>query len=262
MQSAAPPSTQAVLPRGPSTGVGIGASRLLSPSPSSGGLGATMGGMPSLMGGLGQALHLHSHNSASHPTHLQKVSLDVGQPLNALTCSPDRTHFAVGGKEVKIIAQEKGKFMQMKNFNTNSKTPTALSDIQWHPLESYKYWLVTAPTNGKILLYNLSKEGLKRAERILEDHERTVNRIVWHPSQGDVLFSGSQDGTVKMFDLRTPSGKSVQSFSDIHSVRGHQTDTRDNTRRESITGTKVSLPCVVTHSSPPSSVLSLPQTCR
>jgi WD40 repeat protein len=126
---------------------------------------------------------------------------------------------------VKIISYSAGKLFKVEQ-STNSKTPTALSDIQWHPMEAFASWLVAAPTNGKILLYNLvSKESLRRAERTLDDHERTVNRIVWHPTQGELLFSGSQDGTVKMFDLRTPSSKSALTFADGHSVRGESAGT-------------------------------------
>lgn len=51
------------------------------------------------VGGVGHALQLQAQQARLELAQQQKVALDVGQPLNALTCSPDRTHLAVGGKE-------------------------------------------------------------------------------------------------------------------------------------------------------------------
>ena len=200
------------------------------------------------------ALQRQAHQARLEQQQQQKVSLDVGQALNALTCSPDRTHLAVGGKEVKIISYSAGKPFKVEQ-STNSKTPTALSDIQWHPLEAFSHWLVAAPTNGKILLYNLlSKDSLRRCERTLDDHERTVNRIVWHPTQGEILFSGSQDGTVKMFDLRNASTKAAQSFADAHSVRGTKTTAQQQAQRRRIAACEHGLISTL--------VLCSPQMCR
>src|SRR5438105_248577 len=73
------------------------------------------------------------------------------------------------------------------------------------------------------------------AENTLEDHERTVNRLCWHPTESFLLFSGSQDGTVRQwvrcrwFRDSTHSTRSLQdvrqkhaskTFSDTISVRG------------------------------------------
>lgn len=43
---------------------------------------------------------------------------------------------------------------------------------------------------------------LPLSELVFTDHKRTVNRIQFHPVEKDILLSGSQDGTVKFFDLR------------------------------------------------------------
>jgi WD40 repeat protein len=40
---------------------------------------------------------------------------------------------------------------------------------------------------------------LSLSDRIFSDHERTVNRVSWHPSAGNIFLSGSQDGTIKLF---------------------------------------------------------------
>ena len=38
-------------------------------------------------------------------------------------------------------------------------------------------------------------------ERVLNGHRRAVNRICWHTTDWNVLISGSQDGTVKLWVL-------------------------------------------------------------
>jgi WD40 repeat protein len=40
----------------------------------------------------------------------------------------------------------------------------------------------------------------------LKEHNRTVNRIAWHPANGETLLTGSQDGTMKYWDVRDPNG--------------------------------------------------------
>lgn len=36
-------------------------------------------------------------------------------------------------------------------------------------------------------------------ERVLNGHRRAVNRICWHTTDWNVLISGSQDGTIKIW---------------------------------------------------------------
>jgi hypothetical protein len=67
------------------------------------------------------------------------MRLDLNQPLNAFSISPDRLHVAVGGREVKIISVGEQHFYPVKQLNTQGKSTTAISDIQWHPQEGIKF---------------------------------------------------------------------------------------------------------------------------
>lgn len=39
----------------------------------------------------------------------------------------------------------------------------------------------------------------RSTERVLNGHRRAANRICWHTTEWNVLISGSQDGTIKLW---------------------------------------------------------------
>jgi WD40 repeat protein len=66
-----------------------------------------------------------------------------------------------------------------------------------------KHLIATAATNGSIVLWNLNKPVGQRQDRIISEHSRAVNRLCFHPTDAIILLSASQDGTMRMWDLRT-----------------------------------------------------------
>lgn len=62
--------------------------------------------------------------------------------------------------------------------------------------------LATAATNGAVVVWNLNKPTRSKQEHVFNDHRRTVNKVSFHPTEAFWLISGSQDGTMKCFDLR------------------------------------------------------------
>lgn len=58
-------------------------------------------------------------------------------------------------------------------------------------------------------LWNLSKMGKAMQEQVYQDHTRTVNKVNFHASEPYRLISGSQDGTVRYFDIRFKNAVSV-----------------------------------------------------
>lgn len=84
-------------------------------------------------------------------------------------------------------------------------------------------WLATAATNGAVVLWNIQKSIKLKQETVYYDHKRTVNKVIrencvlsllislssscmfqvtFHGSEQNMLLSGSQDGTMKYFDIR------------------------------------------------------------
>ncbi|KAG3153813.1 hypothetical protein PI124_g11074 [Phytophthora idaei] len=141
-----------------------------------------------------------------------RASMDFNGPLNALSTSPNNRLIAVGGRDVlKVVALEPSGFTEKRNLRVVGKPSLNFStnDIRWHPQSDYL--LATAATNGAVVIWNLERDGYKHVqERVLNGHRRAVNRICWHTSDWNVLISGSQDGTVKLWDKR--GGKVVSTY--------------------------------------------------
>lgn len=71
-------------------------------------------------------------------------------------------------------------------------------DVKWGT-HLQKSTIATAGTNGTICLYD-AKVGIM--ERQLREHGRQVHKIAFNPADGRLLLSASQDGTIKLWDLR------------------------------------------------------------
>jgi WD40 repeat protein len=79
-------------------------------------------------------------------------------------------------------------------------------DVKWGTVHQ-KDTVATAGTNGTICVYDL-KDGV--LGRLLRGHGRQVHKVAFNPADGRLLLSGSQDGTIKLWDLR--ENKSRLSF--------------------------------------------------
>ena len=99
------------------------------------------------------------------------------------------------------------------------------NDVIWSTLDPIM--LATAATNGAIIIWNIAGTGgqkQKYIDTILNEHRRIVNKINFHPTMPKCLISGSQDGSMRLFDLRIPGEPLVSQmmFSQTESVRDVQ----------------------------------------
>lgn len=86
-----------------------------------------------------------------------------------------------------------------KNLNLNF----SCNDVVWNLVD--ENLLATAAMNGAVVIWNLQRNLKSKVEFVFttdHHHRRTVNTICFHPTEFHYLLSGSQDGTMKLFDLR------------------------------------------------------------
>jgi WD40 repeat protein len=62
--------------------------------------------------------------------------------------------------------------------------------------------IATGSTNGNIMVWDLSRPSSQKLDRTVQEHKRAVNRIAVHPREA-IMLSASQDGTMKLWDLRS-----------------------------------------------------------
>lgn len=105
---------------------------------------------------------------------------------------------------LKILSISKTEITETLNLRAGSHFNLNYSsnDVKWGN-NATKQKVATAATNGAIILWDLNKIG-RKAERVITEHARAVNRICFQPDNGNILLSASQDGTMKCWDFRDP----------------------------------------------------------
>lgn len=71
------------------------------------------------------------------------------------------------------------------------------------------HYLATAATNGHVCVWNLNKMGKAMQEQVYQEHKRTVNKVNFHITEPNRLISGSQDGTMRYFDIRMKNAVAI-----------------------------------------------------
>eukprot|EP01112_Ceratiomyxa_fruticulosa_P016784 TRINITY_DN5118_c0_g1_i1.p1 TRINITY_DN5118_c0_g1~~TRINITY_DN5118_c0_g1_i1.p1 ORF type:complete len:728 (+),score=158.13 TRINITY_DN5118_c0_g1_i1:275-2458(+) len=159
----------------------------------------------------------NNNNNNNPPIENTVTSVNVGGPLNALSVSPDKTSVVVAGREtIKIVnLYEHGFDKNVTNLRVGKmKLDYTGNDCCWHPLISCKNLIATAATNGTVVIWNNA-----HIEKVIPDHKRSVNRIQWHPKSESLLLSGSQDSTMKLWDIRENPTATKNTFNGLSEVR-------------------------------------------
>ncbi|KAG8533738.1 uncharacterized protein KY384_001479 [Bacidia gigantensis] len=174
----------------------------------------------------------------------QILEYDVGVPIGSLDISPDHTHAVLAGREIlKVIQVDQDSLRdkqdllagsprkvgkqepnQDSNFAGHRGLP-AIKDVKWsHGFFSKK--IATAVANGQIVVYDLEAPGHETAR--LHQHNRQVHKLGFNPFDGALLLSGSQDATVRLWDLRDcPGGRERSSIDSRAWYPGNSDAVRD-----------------------------------
>ncbi|KAF4520935.1 hypothetical protein B566_EDAN008910 [Ephemera danica] len=124
-------------------------------------------------------------------------------PANALALNKDYSQVVIAGRNVfKVFSIEEEEFVESCNLRVgkNINLNFSCNDVVWNTFEDNI--LATAATNGAVVIWDLSRPTRSKQDHVFNDHRRTVNKVSFHPMEPMWLISGSQDGTMKCFDLR------------------------------------------------------------
>ncbi|XP_059470417.1 GATOR complex protein WDR24 [Neocloeon triangulifer] len=124
-------------------------------------------------------------------------------PANALALNKDCSQVVIAGRNVfKVFNINAEEFVENCNLRVgkNINLNFSCNDVVWNTFDDSI--LATAATNGAVVVWNLNKPTRSKQEHVFNDHRRTVNKVSFHPTEAVWLISGSQDGTMKCFDLR------------------------------------------------------------
>ncbi|MCJ1469571.1 SEA (Seh1-associated) complex subunit [Pseudocyphellaria aurata] len=182
-------------------------------------------------------------NSSSHLAS-KITSHHTGIPIAALDISPSRTHAILAGRDILKTVHVSGSAC-VEDFNLRSaiiahaatrnapggaisathKDQLSSNDVKWSH-GKFDTTVATAGANGQIVIYDLNRVGVECAR--LHEHVRQVHRVAFNPHQGAWLLSGSQDATIRFWDLRSLAGdRSVMTCRSQDQYPGNNEGIRD-----------------------------------
>lgn len=167
---------------------------------------------------------INSRNSKQHPGQDKVDQKPVftcereAQALSQLNCGVQvsnynngnelRHHAVIGGKNyLRLICLNEDQLRVLQDINLldtksiyTSRASNKLHNI--NTIRTISNTVACGLANGAILVYKVSPSGQSRLQTRLTDHKRCINSLDFIDSE-NVLVSGSQDGSIKLWDLRT-----------------------------------------------------------
>lgn len=158
------------------------------------------------------------------PSASQNAIYPTSTPIFCFDRSPDGQCAVLGGRYILKTVQFDG--LNIKDGvdiraaitaqQTNKAGPATTSeqlsirDVKWTTNQDGDHTIFTACANGKIFLYDVSRLGSGMAGGTGVDFihtgedSRQVNKLDVNPHKNTMLLSGSQDGNVRLFDVKAP----------------------------------------------------------
>ncbi|XP_060562640.1 GATOR complex protein WDR24-like isoform X2 [Ruditapes philippinarum] len=143
---------------------------------------------------------VHDRVTSSNP---QTMFINCGGAVSTIAQNKDASQVVVGGRNVfKIYSVDDECFEEKYNLRVGKHVNLnyCASDIAWNHTDDHI--LATGATNGAVVIWDLSRMSRSKQEHIFQEHKRTVNRVCFHENEHKLLLSASQDGSMKLFDLR------------------------------------------------------------
>ncbi|GMT20670.1 hypothetical protein PFISCL1PPCAC_11967, partial [Pristionchus fissidentatus] len=160
-------------------------------------------------------LGIEYDSNDDEPTAVSSVRgrvVQSGEPLDALSFNFTHTRICAGGARgvLKIYnVHEDNTLEETVDFRRiKTKRLTLLYsplDVTWNPVIENR--LASTSTNGAVVFWDVEQGRLNFHYK---EHTRSATCIKYHPSEPDIIMSGSKDATVLLYDLRV--GSSVSKF--------------------------------------------------
>lgn len=191
-----------------------------------------------------RSTRLTAQTSTSPTSSERKTQHKTGIPIAALDISPGRTHAVLAGRDIlKTIQVEDFTCAEDFNLRTNiiayaathetsagaisarHRDQLAAQDVKWSH-GNFGTTIATAAANGNIVVYDISRPGVEIAR--LHEHSRQVHRLGFNPHAPQLMLSGSQDSTVRLWDLRKLAGeRSITTCQSLNKFSGNSDGIRD-----------------------------------
>ena len=150
------------------------------------------------------------------------LRLSSGSEITALDINHAGTHAVVAGREILQTIRVNGSTCyeetnlraavheRERQQPTRSRDGLDIHAVKWSHGQFGTY-IAAAATNGKVVIYDLNRPGTEIAR--LHEHHRQVHCLAINPFQGHMLLSGSQDATVRLWDLRDTRSEAMMCHS-------------------------------------------------
>lgn len=125
--------------------------------------------------------------------------------INAISLSKDNRVVVAGRSLLKIFNFNEAdkEFTETVNLQGGRREQglnMSSADVAWSELQ--ENILATGATNGAVIAWDLNMQNRNKQYAIFNEHSRSVSKISFHPGDHNILLSGSQDGSMKLFDVR------------------------------------------------------------
>jgi len=105
---------------------------------------------------------------------------------------------------MKIIELSPTSMTEHRNLRHGARVNMNYSavDVKWHPTN--ESMIVSASYTSALVFWNLAKRTSTKLEKIIPSSDSVgFQKVCWHPQETNMLFTGSNNGVVKIWDIRT-----------------------------------------------------------
>ena len=123
---------------------------------------------------------------------------------------------------MKVLKWSDGEFKvhkTLKTARTNNKVGT--TDLAWNNYEP-NYVASTTLLNSQVLLWDINQINVSRLNEKIGSHDQLISRINWNHKNSYLLASCSQDGFLKVWDIRERNEQHAYSINHGEKIRDCQ----------------------------------------